>query len=109
MVLNVLIKRKTRKYETPAVKGLIHFHLFLGGFIYAPSMRRRRYLTMLDPFQEKMGDSVVFCLYLTTLFADVLWSAAILSALGRHCSQPYTYIFLLRWNFVQRVNSIFFV
>ena len=39
---------------------------------------------MLDPLQQKYGSIVTGALYLTTLFGDVLWSGAILAALGRY-------------------------
>ena len=66
---------------------IFNFVAFPGGLIYAPRMRRKRYLTMLDPFQQQMGDGVVLLLYVTSLTADILWSASILSALGELINQ----------------------
>ena len=53
-----------------------------GGLAYAPPMRRRRYVTMLDPLQERYGDVMTGLLFLGALLGDLLWSASILGALG---------------------------
>jgi len=45
-------------------------------------MRRRRYVTMIDPFQEKYGVRVGGLMYIPALMGEIFWSAAILSALG---------------------------
>lgn len=46
-------------------------------------MRSKGYVTMLDPFQKKYGARMGGILYLPALLADIFWSAAILSALGK--------------------------
>lgn len=38
---------------------------------------------MLDPIQRKLGDNMGALLYLPALLAELFWSAAILSALGK--------------------------
>ena len=53
-----------------------------GGLIFAKKMRDQSYLTMLDPFQELYGNSVVFMVYIASLCGDIFWTASILSALG---------------------------
>lgn len=53
-----------------------------GGVVFAPRMRAKSYRTMLEPLEEKYGPDVTALIYLTSLFGDVLWSAAILAALG---------------------------
>ncbi|XP_067938215.1 high affinity choline transporter 1-like [Watersipora subatra] len=60
----------------------ICFGLIIGGLLFAPKMRSRRYCTMLDPMQESYGTFVTSLIYLSSLFGDILWSAAILAALG---------------------------
>lgn len=45
-------------------------------------MRENKYVTMMDPFQEKYGDMMSSVLILPTLVADVLWVARTLVSLG---------------------------
>lgn len=45
-------------------------------------MRSAGYHTMLDPFQEKYGAKIGGLLFLPALCGEILWSSAILSALG---------------------------
>lgn len=45
-------------------------------------MRARRYVTMLDPLQEKLGDVMTGALLLSALTAEIMWGATILLALG---------------------------
>jgi len=53
-----------------------------GGLVYAGPMRKARYVTMLQPVEEKYGRFVVFLVYLASLCGDVFWTASILNALG---------------------------
>ena len=53
-----------------------------GGLLFAKKMRERRYLTMIDPFQEKYGVRIGGLMYIPALFGELLWSAAVLNALG---------------------------
>ena len=53
-----------------------------GGLVFAAPMRRARYLTMLQPVEEKYGRLVVCLVYLASLCGDIFWTASILSALG---------------------------
>ena len=53
-----------------------------GGLVFAAPMRRARYLTMLQPVEEKYGRLVVCLVYLASLCGDIFWTAAILNALG---------------------------
>ena len=50
--------------------------------MYARRMREKKYVTMLDPIQETFGRLTTVLVYLASLCGDVLWTAAILSALG---------------------------
>ena len=46
-------------------------------------MRREGYVTMLDPLQDAFGGRMGGLLFLPALCGEVLWSAAILAALGK--------------------------
>ena len=56
--------------------------LVIGGVAFARTMRRRQFMTMLDPLEFRYGKQVTAWLYLTSLLGDLFWSAAILTALG---------------------------
>ncbi|CAH1778730.1 unnamed protein product [Owenia fusiformis] len=60
--------------------------LFLSSFLFGGPMRKKEYLTFLDPFNAKYGREATACLFVATLLADIFWSAAILSALGTSLS-----------------------
>ena len=45
--------------------------------------RDKGYVTMLDPFQLKYGTNIGGLLFLPALFGETIWTASILSALGR--------------------------
>uniref|UniRef100_A0A8D3CS17 High affinity choline transporter 1-like n=1 Tax=Scophthalmus maximus TaxID=52904 RepID=A0A8D3CS17_SCOMX len=55
---------------------------FLGGFFFAKPMRESKYVTMMDPFQQKYGNVLSSALILPALVADVLWVARTLVSLG---------------------------
>ncbi|CAB1414731.1 unnamed protein product [Pleuronectes platessa] len=55
---------------------------FLGGFFFAKPMRENKYLTMMDPFQQKYGNVLSVLLIIPALVADVLWVARTLVSLG---------------------------
>ncbi|XP_076585707.1 high affinity choline transporter 1-like [Chaetodon auriga] len=55
---------------------------FLGGFFFAKPMRENKYVTMMDPFQQKYGNVMSSALILPALVADVLWVARTLVSLG---------------------------
>jgi solute carrier family 5 (high affinity choline transporter), member 7 len=56
--------------------------LVIGGLWFAPIMRRQRYVTLLDPFEQRFGRRAAAILYLPALTGEVFWTAAILTALG---------------------------
>ncbi|XP_074652985.1 high-affinity choline transporter 1-like [Tubulanus polymorphus] len=64
----------------------ILFGLIIGGVMFAEKMRSKRYLTMLDPFQERYCDAVIALFYLAAISGDIFWSASVLSALGTSIS-----------------------
>ncbi|KAF7224514.1 high-affinity choline transporter 1 isoform X1 [Nothobranchius furzeri] len=55
---------------------------FLGGLFFAKPMRSKRYVTMLDPFQEHYGKAFTAIILIPALLSDILWVACILAALG---------------------------
>lgn len=50
--------------------------------MFAEKMRSRKYVTMLDPFQEKYGSRMGGLMYIPALLGEIFWSGAILAALG---------------------------
>ena len=55
---------------------------YAGGAVYARRMREKKYITMLDPIQHTFGQVATVLVYMASLLGDLLWTAAILSALG---------------------------
>lgn len=53
-----------------------------GGFMFAKIMRRRGYVTLLDPFQERYGVRIGAMMYIPAFLGELLWSAATLNSLG---------------------------
>lgn len=49
---------------------------------FANKMRKRGYVTMLDPFQEVYGQRMGGLLFIPALCADIFWAASVLTALG---------------------------
>ncbi|KAK9540298.1 hypothetical protein VZT92_002759 [Zoarces viviparus] len=72
---------------------------FLGGFFFAKPMRENRYVTMMDPFQQKYGNVLSTALIFPALVADVLWVARTLVSLGGTMSVildlPYIYSIII--------------
>ncbi|CAL1602154.1 unnamed protein product [Knipowitschia caucasica] len=72
---------------------------FLGGFFFARPMRENKYVTMMDPFQQKYGNFLSSALILPALVADVLWVARTLVSLGGTMSVildlPYVYSIII--------------
>ena len=54
----------------------------LGAAFFAKIMRKKEYVTMLDPFQENYGSRMGGLLFIPALLGEIFWSAAILAALG---------------------------
>ncbi|XP_057692385.1 high affinity choline transporter 1-like [Corythoichthys intestinalis] len=59
---------------------LINF--LLGGLFFAKQMRSKRYVTMLDPFQNRYGQFFTTAILIPAILSDILWVACILAALG---------------------------
>ncbi|MBN3304021.1 high affinity choline transporter 1 [Amia ocellicauda] len=64
--------------------ALIGFSLSLivGGLFFCKPMRGNNYVTMMDPFQIKYGNTLTSILFIPALLADVFWVACVLAALG---------------------------
>ena len=56
--------------------------LMIGGLVFARSMRRRGFTTLIDPFERRYGARVAAILMLPAVLAELFWSGAILVALG---------------------------
>ncbi|XP_069046212.1 high-affinity choline transporter 1-like isoform X3 [Lepisosteus oculatus] len=54
----------------------------VGGIFFAKPMRSKQYVTMMDPFQQKYGNTVTSFLIIPAFIGDLLWVACVLSALG---------------------------
>ncbi|XP_072143231.1 high-affinity choline transporter 1-like isoform X2 [Dermacentor andersoni] len=76
--------------EAVYTHGILYCHapigyaisLILGGFFFAQKMRTTNAVTMLDPFQELYGRWMGLLLCLPAVCGEVLWTAAMLAALG---------------------------
>ena len=60
----------------------LFFYLFPAGIFFAKRMREAEYMTMIDPFQNKLGDWMGAVLVIPAVCGEIFWSAAILGALG---------------------------
>ncbi|XP_067841648.1 high-affinity choline transporter 1-like [Heptranchias perlo] len=56
--------------------------LFIGGLFFAKKMRTQKYVTMLDPFQQRYGNCIASLVFIPAIIGEIFWSAAILAALG---------------------------
>ncbi|GAA6225183.1 high affinity choline transporter 1-like [Lates japonicus] len=56
--------------------------LFIGGLFFVKPLRSKNYVTLMDPFQEKYGNTVAAVLFIPALIGDLVWIACILGALG---------------------------
>ncbi len=64
--------------------------------MFASRMRKRKYVTMFDPFQQRYNNMMVALLYLAAIAGDVFWSASILAALGMTCNVKYCKVLEIR-------------
>ena len=58
------------------------FNLLLGGFLIAKKMRTEKYVTVMDPFQNKCGKKVGVLYVITAFVAELCCVGASLTALG---------------------------
>uniref|UniRef100_A0A3Q1IQL7 Solute carrier family 5 member 7a n=1 Tax=Anabas testudineus TaxID=64144 RepID=A0A3Q1IQL7_ANATE len=57
-------------------------NMILGGLFFVKPVRSKNYVTLMDPFQEKYGNTVAAVLFIPALLGDILWIGCILGALG---------------------------
>ncbi|XP_030576349.1 high-affinity choline transporter 1-like [Archocentrus centrarchus] len=57
-------------------------NLIIGGLFFIKPIHSKNYVTLMDPFQEKYGQTVGAVLFIPALLGDILWVACILGALG---------------------------
>ncbi|MEQ1507627.1 MAG: sodium:solute symporter, partial [Myxococcota bacterium] len=56
--------------------------LVVGGLLFAPTMRKNRYWTLVDPLESRYGRGMAAILLIPAVLSEVVWSAAVLLALG---------------------------
>ncbi|XP_037617179.1 high-affinity choline transporter 1-like [Sebastes umbrosus] len=57
-------------------------NMIIGALFFVTPIRSKKYVTLMDPFQEKYGNAVAAVLFIPALIGDILWIACILGALG---------------------------
>ncbi|XP_067841536.1 high-affinity choline transporter 1-like [Heptranchias perlo] len=60
--------------------------LIIGGLFFAKPMRTKKYVTMLDPFQNLYGERIGGLLFIPAVMGELFWTGAVLSALGSSLS-----------------------
>ncbi|MEQ1565259.1 MAG: sodium:solute symporter family protein [Myxococcota bacterium] len=56
--------------------------LVIGGLLFAPAMRRHQFWTLVDPLEQRYGRSMAAVLLVPAVLSELVWSAAVLLALG---------------------------
>ncbi|KAK6291153.1 hypothetical protein J4Q44_G00384490 [Coregonus suidteri] len=56
--------------------------LIVGALFFVKPVREKNYVTIMDPFQEKYGNTLTAILFVPSLLADIFWIACVLAALG---------------------------
>ncbi|XP_037615836.1 high affinity choline transporter 1-like [Sebastes umbrosus] len=56
--------------------------LIIGALFFVTTVRAKKYVTFMDPFQEKYGNAVAAVLFIPSLISDIVWIACILGSLG---------------------------
>ncbi|XP_042367393.1 high affinity choline transporter 1-like [Plectropomus leopardus] len=64
--------------------GTIAFviNMILGALFLVKPIRSKNYVTLMDPFQKKYGNTVAAVLFIPALVGDILWIACVLGSLG---------------------------
>ena len=75
-----------------------------GALFLVKPIRSKNYVTLMDPFQEKYGNTVVAIIFIPALIADILWVACILGALGKSEQRLHEYISCKNLNPVKKKN-----
>lgn len=61
---------------------ILNMFLSAGALFFVKPIRSRNYVTLMDPFQNKYGNTVAAVIFIPALIADVMWAACILGILG---------------------------
>lgn len=54
-----------------------------GALFFVKPIRSKNYVTLMDPFQNKYGNTMAAIIFIPALIADVMWVACILGILGK--------------------------
>uniref|UniRef100_A0A8C5HM79 High affinity choline transporter 1-like n=1 Tax=Gouania willdenowi TaxID=441366 RepID=A0A8C5HM79_GOUWI len=54
----------------------------LGGLFFVKPIRAKNYVTLMDPFQEKYGNTIAAILFIPAILGDILWIACMFLILG---------------------------
>lgn len=57
-------------------------NLIIGALFFVKPIRSKNYVTLMDPFQEKYGNTIGAIIFIPAIIGDILWIACILGALG---------------------------
>ncbi|XP_076578965.1 high affinity choline transporter 1-like [Chaetodon auriga] len=57
-------------------------NMIIGALFFVKPIRSKNYVTIMDPFQNKYGNTVAAVIFIPIIIADILWIACILGALG---------------------------
>ncbi|XP_070848718.1 high-affinity choline transporter 1-like [Chaetodon trifascialis] len=57
-------------------------NMIIGALFFVKPIRSKNYVTIMDPFQKKYGNTIAAVIFIPNLIADILWIACILGALG---------------------------
>ncbi len=52
-----------------------------GAVFFVRPIRSKRYVTLMDPFQRKHGNTIAAVIFIPALLADIFWIACVLVAL----------------------------
>ncbi|XP_054479798.1 high-affinity choline transporter 1-like [Anoplopoma fimbria] len=58
------------------------FSFIIGGLFFAKPMREKNYITVMDPFQRKYGDTLTGLLAVIPFISEVMWAPVTLISLG---------------------------
>ncbi|XP_075894859.1 high affinity choline transporter 1-like [Nelusetta ayraudi] len=57
-------------------------NMVLGALFFVKPIRSKNYVTLMDPFQNKYGNTVAAIIFIPCIIADLMWIACILGVLG---------------------------
>lgn len=60
-----------------------------GGLVFVKPIHSKNYVTLMDPFQNKYGNTIAALIFIPALIADVMWAACILGILGEYATTVF--------------------